>query len=392
MITRSYKKHTIDDVKELIKNKYPKAVLLSTKYKNNSSKLDFICENGHNFSICLSNLHKGMWCKKCCSFGKLSYNEVTDFIREKHPGAILLSKEYKDNKTKLDLICGNGHKLSLNYSRIKDGAWCLICNGKPLKTLEIIDNYLKANHPGSVRLSDDFAKKKKLSLKCYNDHAFELTYRDIMRGCWCVKCSRKRIADSQKHKIEDIIAFIDKYHNGCKLISTEYVGAHSKLEIKCNNNHIFKISFANMKANKWCAECLIGSGEQFCKFAFEKLFNSKFEKVKPRWLKNPETNYFLELDGYCEKLGIAFEYQGEQHFRLVSKYKMTEKTLERQKQRDKYKRNKCKELGIILIVVPHLSKTFRHIDMISFIKDEYLKLKQEQDNLCLTILNQLKEL
>jgi hypothetical protein len=385
-----YKKHTIAYIKEFIKDKHPKAILLSTKYINNGSNLDFICENNHKFSICFSNLLKGQWCKKCCSFGRLTYKDVVAFIQKKHPGATLLSTEYVRNKSKLDLICENGHKLSLNFSRIKDGAWCLQCNGKPQKSLKIIDDYLKENHPGSVRLTDDFAKKKKLELKCCNNHLFELNYRDIMNGAWCPKCSRARIANSQKHKIEDVIAFIDKYHNGSKLISKEYVEAHSKLEVKCNNGHLFKMSFANMKSNRWCAECLIGSGERFCKLIFEKLFDSKFEKTKPRWLKNPETNYFLELDGYCKDLGIAFEYQGEQHFRLVSKYKMTEKTLEKQKNRDEFKRNKCKELGIILIVVPHLSKTFRHLDIISFIKDEYLKLKQEQDNLCHTILKQQK--
>lgn len=386
---QNYKKHTIDDVKKFVKQKYPKAILLSTIYKNNNSKLDLICENGHNFSICFLNLNKGSWCKKCYSFGRLSYDNVKEYINKIHPGSTLLSNKYVKNKEKLNLICENGHNLSLNFSRIKAGAWCQTCKGKIPKSFAFIDNYLKINYPGSFILSYDNIKK--ISLKCCNNHIFELNYNDIIKGIWCAKCKKSNFVNKQKHKIEDVIKFIEKYHKGSKLLSTEYINSHSKLKIKCSNNHIFYISFANIKLNKWCAECLIGSGERFCKFIFEKIFNSKFEKIKPHWLKNPETNYRLELDGYSKELGIAFEYQGEQHYKLVSKYKMTEKTLEKQKYRDEYKKNKCKELGIILITVPHLSKTFRHIDMISFIKNEYLKLKQEQNKLCLTTLKPQKK-
>ena len=42
-----------------------------------------------------------------------------------------------------------------------------------------------------------------------------------------------------------------------------------------------------------------------------KTFNIKFPPKRPKWLKNPETRYLLEIDGLNEKLGLGFEFQGE---------------------------------------------------------------------------------
>ena len=46
---------------------------------------------------------------------------------------------------------------------------------------------------------------------------------------------------------------------------------------------------------------------------FEKIYNKKFAKCKPLWLKNQRGSQ-LELDGYNDELKIAFEYQGRQHY------------------------------------------------------------------------------
>jgi len=42
------KKHNIDYIKNQIKIKHPKAILLTNEYKNSDTILNIICENGHN--------------------------------------------------------------------------------------------------------------------------------------------------------------------------------------------------------------------------------------------------------------------------------------------------------------------------------------------------------
>lgn len=35
----------------------------------------------------------------------------------------------------------------------------------------------------------------------------------------------------------------------------------------------------------------------------------EFPKSKPHWLINPDTNYRLELDGFCEELNLALSFR-----------------------------------------------------------------------------------
>ena len=84
----------------------------------------------------------------------------------------------------------------------------------------------------------------------------------------------------------------------------------------------------------------------------EKIFPGfKFWKVRPSWLVNPQTKRHLELDLYCEKLKLAVEIQGQQHYEKVNHYHETEKDFKDQQQRDLVKNILCKKHGIKLVYV-----------------------------------------
>ena len=95
-------------------------------------------------------------------------------------------------------------------------------------------------------------------------------------------------------------------------------------------------------------------GETLCRAALEKRYGVPFINIRPEWLKNPETNRCLELDCYNEKLKIAVEYNGIQHYVWPNGF--THQTYEdfvKQMYRDKIKQELCHEHGIHLIVVPY---------------------------------------
>lgn len=94
-------------------------------------------------------------------------------------------------------------------------------------------------------------------------------------------------------------------------------------------------------------------GEEECRRVLEKVFDCKFPSVRPRWLRNPESNMPLELDCYNSDYGIAVEYQGEQHYRFVPKFHASQDEFARQKRRDAYKRLLCQKNNIHLIEVPY---------------------------------------
>ena len=106
--------------------------------------------------------------------------------------------------------------------------------------------------------------------------------------------------------------------------------------------------------------------EEICREIVERLTNAKWPKK--RLFKNPLTNTHLELDGYCETLKAAFEYDGEQHF-MESSFGSRDGTLKERQQRDTIKDQLCESGGIVLIRIPYIMKK----SLESFILDELKK-------------------
>jgi hypothetical protein len=80
------------------------------------------------------------------------------------------------------------------------------------------------------------------------------------------------------------------------------------------------------------------------------MLQNKFPRVKLKCMEK------LELDGYCEDLKIAFEYDGEQHFKEVKLFHRDGKTFEDGQKRDLRKGELCKKNNILLIRVPYYIK------------------------------------
>lgn len=96
-------------------------------------------------------------------------------------------------------------------------------------------------------------------------------------------------------------------------------------------------------------------GERLCKEAAEKIFGETFHRsIWPDWLRNPETGKGLELDLYNERLKIAIEYHGRQHYEYVPYFhRKGPHEFEAQKRRDAYKLDICDEHGVYVITVPY---------------------------------------
>ena len=70
--------------------------------------------------------------------------------------------------------------------------------------------------------------------------------------------------------------------------------------------------------------------------------------------KRPQFLNGLELDGWCSKLNIAFEYNGIQHYEYFPHFHRNgESDFKAQQARDRQKYKICHERGIALIIIPH---------------------------------------
>jgi len=84
------------------------------------------------------------------------------------------------------------------------------------------------------------------------------------------------------------------------------------------------------------------------------------DNSRPDWLRNADTGYRMELDREYRSLGVAFEFQGEQHFRPTEAYP-DEDVLARQQLRDDQKAGVCLRNGVRLVEVTFEDLTLRRM-------------------------------
>jgi hypothetical protein len=139
----------------------------------------------------------------------------------------------------------------------------------------------------------------------------------------------------------------------------EYKNKRTKMQLVCPNGCFYHtLMSAIVKGCSCnCDNCSGLKRERRCREWFENRFKKPFPKARPRWLKN-HTGRCLELDGYCEELSIAFEHNGEQHYKPCRfSVNQTEeeimKNFEDQQQKDILKAKLCAEQGIELVIIPY---------------------------------------
>lgn len=311
---------------------------LSEKYINNTTKIHWRCIKGHEWSSTPKNVKKGHWCPYCGNSVKLTIEEMQRIAKSR--GGICLSKEYFGIKIRLRWQCSRGHKWEATPDNIKRGKWCPYCAGQH-QTIKDMQEIAK-KHGGECTSKEYVDNRTKLQWRCEKGHKWEAVPGHIKEGSWCPYC-----CGNIKLTIEDMQR-LARYHNG-ECLSSDYINAMTKLMWRCKEGHEWEANANNIKNGKWCPYCSQGRSERFCREIFVSLFNTPFPTMKPRWLVNPKTNRRLELDGYCKKIGIAFEYQGKQHYKPIYSNK---KVFENRQQLDELKRIICHNKGIILIEVP----------------------------------------
>jgi hypothetical protein len=94
-------------------------------------------------------------------------------------------------------------------------------------------------------------------------------------------------------------------------------------------------------------------GEKECCRVLEEVFGKPFFTARPNFLKNPETGKNLELDCFNPELKLAVEYNGIQHYKFPNFTGMSEEEFKGQLRRDLFKKKRCKEKGVTLIIVPY---------------------------------------
>lgn len=89
-------------------------------------------------------------------------------------------------------------------------------------------------------------------------------------------------------------------------------------------------------------------------------------------MKNPNSGKNLELDGYCEELGIAFEHHGIQHYKKLSHLK--NEVFQNRVKLDKIKIELCEKAGINLLIIPDILNILKPQNCLSEIYTQLTRL------------------
>lgn len=195
----------------------------------------------------------------------------------------------------------------------------------------------------------------KVHLRCKKGHEWFTRASNIRHrkyGCPSCNYESKGLPQEEKEKRLKQLRVAAKEKRGACL-SREYVNAKTKVKMRCEFGHEWKaLPPAILNTGSWCHRCSSKASinEAICRLYFQQLFDKEFPPAKPKWLLN-ETGHRLELDGYCEELKLAFEYNGKQHYEAVP-YFGGEERFRATQIRDQRKRNVCKEMGVTLIEIP----------------------------------------
>lgn len=169
-------------------------------YANLSTKLNFSCEKGHSWVCVAQSVLNGRWCPVCAGVAKRTLDDVLAIVISNC--GVLLSTEYKNNYTKLDVACKNNHTFKITPSALFQGHWCRQCAifGEKLDRrlytigdIRHICTVRNGKYLGGELDSHQINTSHYGYYQCFDGHEWRSQYDSIVRGHWCPICRESNI-------------------------------------------------------------------------------------------------------------------------------------------------------------------------------------------------------
>lgn len=284
-------------------------VLLEKTYVNARASMRYLCECGNESTICYDSFKRGRRCKSC-GFKKTadkqrhSLEDVKKTFVESD--CVLLETRYINSNTPMRYICSCGNESSITFHRFKSGGRCMRCGTeKAAESFRYDFEYVrKAFEASGCQLLDTVYKNNITPMRficsCGNTGAVDF-YR-FQHGSRCKRCGYAKQAETQRLSAEYVISAFAK--RGYTVMS-EYTLANEPLSCRCNNGHLFKLSYANFSKGVGCRHCFWESnrGENHHKWNAELSGDDREKERNIQGLQEWRREVFSRDNYTCQKCG-----------------------------------------------------------------------------------------
>lgn len=334
--------------------------LLSTVYIHCEKNLEFLDKEGNYFKKPAIRIKKNEWSPfengRVINNPEYHLNKLRKIAEGK--GGKLISTEYINGNTKLELEDKNGMRFFMRGTDLRRNHWSPYEQNKVMNDPEYHLNLLRkiAESKGGKLISTQYlGAKVKLEFEDSKQRGFFMTPDDVKgeNGRWSGYESGN-VYNNPEYHFNELKKIAES--KGGKVISKNYVSAKTKMEFENIFGRKFFCTPNQIKRGIWSHFEVINISEERCRQCIEFIFEQEFPNV---WgiIKNPKTNRNMQFDGYNENLKMAFEYQGQQHYSWENSRGKTE---EKKKQNfiknlknDEIKFSLCKKENIQLLKIKY---------------------------------------
>ena len=286
-----------------------------------------------------------------------------DYINKCNELNMIYIGYHKEKKlgTMVDFICPI-HKSkgvqSKDWSHFKTYAYgCSYCSGRGKTTSEIQS---EAKNKDVELISGYLGNEKPIRCKCRKCSNEWTTLPKVLitNGSGCPICGKEKAIKGETKSQEQFV-FELKNVNPDIIVLGDYVNTHTKIKCKCNICGTIWYGYpANLlNSSAGCLGCNISNGE---KKMLDTLLELNINYISQYTINGCAFTKKLRFDAFDVNNNIAFEFNGEQHYRPVDfagrgkEWALEEYNIT--KQRDKIKYDFCILNGIKLVVIPYWEK------------------------------------
>ena len=271
------------------------------KYQGSLNKVELVCSVGHRFEMVASRFYGGAGCPECAiASRRADIGRVRQQMLEE--GYILLSDVYKNNSTKLEVRCPNGHIFLTTWSYFNSGCRCMECYRERAGiTIGIVKKgFEDANY---TLLSEEYVNNRtRLRYICENEHPGETDWEHFGRGGRCKKCADDR------HRLTLEYATEKFKERGLELLEDTYIDRKTPMKFRCVKNHERSMTLSSVVNGCGCKRCASGNraskGEQEVSRFISSIYSGEVIN-NTRSVIPP-----LEVDIYLPEKKLAIEYNG----------------------------------------------------------------------------------